>query len=146
MSITYDDKNKDLPCEQLDKLFVSAGWSDSEDTYDNSWFKIPFTNSTLVVSAWDNDCLVGVVRVLSDTFGRSVIYDLVVLPEYKNKGIGTELVKRCIARFPNSEWMVQTTQKNIKYYEKLGFSVYEDVVLTIPSKYQRTEYSLPNNC
>ena len=139
MSITYNDTKKDLPCEQLDKLYISAGWSDSEDTHDNSWFKIPFTNSTLVISAWNNDCLVGVVRVLSDTFGRSVIYDLVVLPEYQNKGIGTELVKRCIARFPNSEWLVQTTQKNIKYYEKLGFSAYEDGGLTIPSKYQRTE-------
>jgi len=139
MSIIYNDKNKDLPCEQLDALYISAGWSDSEDTHDNSWFKIPFTNSTLVVSAWDNDCLVGVVRVLSDTFGRSVIYDLVVLPEYQNKGIGTELVQRCIEHFPNSEWLVQTTEKNIKYYEKIGFKVYEDVVLTIPSKYRRTE-------
>jgi Acetyltransferases len=135
MSIAYKDK-KDLPCEQLDKLFISAGWSDSESPHDNSWFKIPFTNSTLVISAWENDCLVGVVRVLSDTFGRSVIYDLVVLPEYQNKGIGTELIKRCIERFPNSEWLVQTTEKNIKYYEKFGFKIYEDVVLTIPSKYR----------
>ena len=79
------------------------------------------------------------VRVLSDTFSRSVIYDLVVLPEYQNKGIGTELVKRCIEHFPNSEWLVQTTEKNIKYYEKIGFRVYEDTVLTIPSKYQRAE-------
>jgi len=139
MNITYDDKNKDLPCDQLDKLFVSAGWSDSEDTHDNSWFKIPYSNSTLVVSAWDNDCLVGVVRVMSDTFDRSVIYDLVVLSEYQNKGIGTELVNRCIAHFPNSEWLVQTTENNIKYYEKLGFEIYKDVVLTIPSKYQRSE-------
>jgi len=139
MSITYNDKNKDLPCDQLDKLFVSAGWSDSENAHDNSWFKIPFTNSTLVISAWENDCLVGVVRVLSDTFTRSVIYDLVVLPEYQNKGIGTELVKRCFEHFPNSEWLVQTTEKNIKYYKKIGFRIYEDVVLSIPSKYQRGE-------
>ena len=139
MSILYDDKNKNLPCEQLDKLFVSAGWSDSENTHDNSWFKIPFTNSTFVISAWEDDHLVGVVRVLSDTFDRSVIYDLVVLPEYQNQGIGTELVKRCIAHCPNSEWLVQTTEKNIKYYEKIGFEIYKDVVLTIPSKYQGTE-------
>ena len=136
MNISYNDKKKDLPCDQLDKLFVSAGWSDSKNTHDNSWFKIPYTNSTLVISAWENDCLVGVVRVLSDTFGRSVIYDLVVLPEHQNKGIGTELVKRCINHFPNSEWLVQTTAENIKYYKKFGFNTCEDVVLTIPSKYR----------
>ena len=138
MGITYNDKNKDLSCDQLDKLFISAGWSDSEPTHDNSWFKIPFTNSTLVISAWDQDYLIGVVRVLSDTFGRSVIYDLVVLPEYQNKGIGKELVRRCIEHFPNSEWLVQTETHISAFYEKLGFSIYKDVVLTIPSKYQNT--------
>ena len=139
LNITYNDKNKDLPCDQLDRLFISAGWSDSKNTHDNSWFKIPFTNSTLVISAWENDYLVGVVRVLSDTFGRSAIYDLVVLPEYQNRGIGTELVNRCIEHFPNSEWLVQTTENNIMYYEKFGFEIYKDVVLTKPSKYQRAE-------
>lgn len=139
MSVTYNDKIKDLPCEQLEKLFVSAGWSDSKNTHDNSWFKIPFTNSTLVISAWENACLIGVVRVLSDTFTRSVIYDLVVLPEYQNKGIGTELIKRCIEYFPNSEWLVQTENHIAGYYEKIGFKIYNDIVLTIPSKYQLTE-------
>ena len=139
MGISYNDKNKDLPCEQLEKLFISAGWSDSKPTHDNSWFKIPFTNSTLVISAWENDCLIGVVRVLSDTFGRSVIYDLVVLPEYQNKGIGKELVRRCIEHFPNSEWLVQTETHISGYYENLGFEICKDVFLTMPSKYQRTE-------
>lgn len=139
MGITYNDKNKDLPCEQLEKLFISAGWSDSKSTHDNSWFKIPFTNSTLVVSAWENDNLVGVVRVISDTFGRSVIYDLVVLPEHQNKGIGKELVRQCIEHFPNSEWLVQTESHIAGYYEKLGFKIYKDTVLTIPSKYQCTK-------
>ena len=137
MSIIYSEK-KDLPCDQLDKLFVSAGWSDPKAAHDVSWFKIPYTNSTLVISAWENDSLVGVVRVLSDTFGRSVIHDLVVLPEHQNKGIGTELVKRCIEHFPNSEWLVQTTDKNVRFYEKIGFKAYEGVVLTIPSKYRST--------
>lgn len=136
MSIIYNDKIKDLPCDQLEKLFISAGWSEPNSKHGNSWFKIPFTNSNIVISAWDNEILVGVVRVLSDTFGRSVIYDLVVLPEYQNKGIGTELVKRCIEHFPKSEWLLQTTEKNIKFYEKIGFKIYKDVVLSIPSKYR----------
>ena len=37
-----------------------------------------------------------------------LIYDLVIDPEYQNKGIGKELVKRCIEHFPNTEWLVQT--------------------------------------
>ena len=134
MSIIYNDTQKDLPCEQIQKLFVSAGWSDGSHT---SFMNKPFINSTLVISAWDGENLVGVARVLSDTLTRSVIYDLVVLPEFQGRGIGRELVRRCIGHFPDSEWLVQTEEPISAYYEKIGFKVYDNVVLTIPSKYRR---------
>lgn len=142
MIITYNDAKKDLPVEQLHHLFFLAGWTGSEPNPDLQIlrnFNIPFVNSTLVISAWDNERLVGTVRVLSDKFIRSVIYDLVIDPEYQNKGIGKELVKRCIEHFPNTEWLVQTEKHISRYYEKIGFKVYDNVVLTIPSIYQRTE-------
>lgn len=69
---------------------------------------------------------------------RSVIYDLVIDPDYQNKGIGTELVRRCIEHFPNTEWLVQIEKHISGYYEKIGFKIYNDVVLTIPSIYQRS--------
>ena len=138
MNIVYNDNKKDLPCEQLEALFISAGWSDGSDSSKSLYFNAPFINSTLVISAWDGDLLVGAVRVLSDKIIRSVIHDLVVLPEYKNKGIGKELVRRCIEHFPNSEWLVQTEKELIGYYEKMGFKIH-DVVLTIPSIYQCPE-------
>lgn len=77
--------------------------------------------------------------MLSDKVIRSVIYDLVIDPEYQNKGIGKELVKRCIKNFPNSEWLVQTEKHTSNYYEKIGFKIYNNIVLTIPSIYQRIE-------
>lgn len=142
MNITYNDTKKDLPAEQLHHLFYSAGWAGSECTPDPDTlrhFSAPFMNSTLVISAWDNDRLIGVVRVLSDKIIRSVIHDLVIDPEYQNKGIGKELIRRCIEHFPNSEWLVQTEKHISGYYEKMGFKIYKDVVLTIPSKYQHTD-------
>ena len=142
MDIIYNDTKKDLPVEQLYRLFFSAGWAGSEITPDadiRKDFNIPFINSTLVISAWENEKLVGTVRVLSDKIIRSVIYDLVVLPEFQNKGIGKELVRRCIEHYPDSEWLVQTEEHIAGYYEKIGFKIYDDVVLTISSIYQCTE-------
>jgi ribosomal protein S18 acetylase RimI-like enzyme len=97
-------------------------------------YSVPWINSTLVVSAWSGEHLVGAVRVLSDTMFRSIIYDLLVLPEYQNKGVGTELLRRCIEHFPNSEWLVQTTEKISGYYKKLGFAVNNDTFLSVPCK------------
>ena len=136
MNISYDDIKKDLPCEQLCSLFMSVGWCHGDVTPEQRQnFNIGFINSTLVVSAWEDNHLVGAVRVLSDKIFRSIIYDLIVDPEYQNQGIGKELVRRCIEHFPTSEWLIQTTEQVYKYYEKMGFMVNNDVFLTIPSKY-----------
>lgn len=135
MNIIYNDTKKDLPSEQLYKLFVEVGWSGTSDTPDMiKNYNIPFINSTLVISAWENELLVGAVRVLSDKMFRSVIYDLLVMPEFQNMGIGKELLKRCVAHFPTSEWLVQTKTNISGYYEKNGFKPINDVFLTIPCK------------
>ncbi|NLM97951.1 MAG: hypothetical protein GX175_10170 [Halanaerobiaceae bacterium] len=62
--IRYDDKTKVLPCDQLYNLFKLAGWIDGSETDDMlKNFNVPFINSTLAASAWDNERLDGVVRV-----------------------------------------------------------------------------------
>ena len=136
MAITYNDTKKDLPSAQLHKLFVAVGWSDGTDTPEMIGnYNVPFIHSTVVISAWDGDRLIGAVRALSDTMFRSVIYDLLVLPEYQNRGIGKELLRRCVARYPKSEWLVGTEKHIAGYYEKNGFQMEEDgVFLSVPCK------------
>ena len=137
MSIIYNDEKKDIPIDQLHRLFLLAGWADGPENPDLlKHFNSPFINSTLVISAWENERLVGTVRVLSDRIIRYIIYDLVVDPEFQGQGIGKELVKQCIAHYPNSEWLVQTTKEIYGYYEKIGFEICNEVILTIPSIYQ----------
>lgn len=134
MHIVYDTR-KDLPCEELHDLFIAVGWSDGIVTpsmVEN--FNVPFINSTIVISAWVDDKLVGCVRVLSDRMFRSIIYDLAVMPEFQNQGIGKELVGRCMEYFPDSEWLVQT-ETATGFYEKIGFKASKDVFLKIPCKW-----------
>ena len=137
MNITYKTQ-KDLPCDQLSALFNAVGWSDeSKETTPEMLanFNLPFINSTLVFSAWDDAKLIGCVRVLSDTVFRSVILDLAVLPKYQNKGIGSELVKKCIAVYPNSEWLLETIPERVSFYERLGFETNCNPVLKIQCKW-----------
>lgn len=137
MDIEYKN-NKDLPCDQLYRLFLAVGWAVDDaitpEMLDN--FNIGFLNSTFVFSAWNGNELVGCVRVLSDLHFRSVIYDLAVLPEYQHRGIGSELVRRCRDACESSEWLVQTDQAK-GFYEKIGFILNEDVFLRIPGRWSK---------
>lgn len=135
MNIEFRDQ-KDLPCDELYQLFLAVGWATEDETtpamIDN--FNVGFLHSTFVFSAWIDGRLVGCVRVLSDCHFRSIIYDLAVLPEYQHKGIGKELVQRCINACESSEWLVQT-DKAKGYYEKIGFKENTDYFLSIPCKW-----------
>lgn len=134
LKIRYNEEKKDLPIDQLHSLFMSAGWIREPETQEMIRnFNLPFINSTLVISAWYEERLVGVVRVLSDKIIRSTIHDLVVDPEFQRKGIGAELLKRCILTYPNTEWIVQTNDNTEEYYLKNGFSRYPRNVLFRPS-------------
>ena len=119
-NVIYKDYRKDLPQDQLHRLFVLVGWSDGTETSEMiNNYNIPFINSTLVISAWKNDKLIGFIRVLSDKIFRSIIYDLIVEPEFQGYGIGSQLIKKCIEHFPNSEWLVGTEKHIAGFYEKL---------------------------
>lgn len=135
MEIVYKEE-KDLPNDQLHKLFMAVGWSDGkEDEFKLNNFNAPFKNSTIVISAWDKEKLVGCVRVISDKVVRSIIQDLAVLPEYQGKRIGEKLLNKCIDFFPKSEWLICTDKEQISFYEKNGFKKSDGEFLIIPSKW-----------
>lgn len=140
MEITYDTR-KNLPCEKLYRLFLAVGWSEENIAPELlAHFNIGFLRSTLVFSAWHGDTLVGCVRVLSDQIFRSVIYDMAVLPAYQGRGIGTALMKKCLAAYPDSEWLVGT-ETAAGFYQKLGFCMpgpaSEGVILSIPGRWSQ---------
>ncbi len=139
MKLEYRNQ-KNLPCDELYRLFLSVGWVKEESMGNNfidkkymlEHFNCAFLTSTFVFSAWIDNHLVGCIRAISDLHFRSVIYDLAVLPKYQKQGIGTELVKKCISMCPNSEWLVQTDCAK-EFYETIGFKQNtEDVFLTKP--------------
>lgn len=50
-------------------------------------------SKTINITAYDNNVLVGCLRILSDGYYFGTITELLVLPKYQKQGIGSKLLK-----------------------------------------------------
>ena len=116
-----------LNVEDILYLYNDVGWSSYTKDIDSLIKSIK--NSLKVISVWDNDLLVGLIRVVGD--GHSIIYiqDVLILQKYKNRGIGKRLIEIILDKYKNVRQKVLLTdkqEKNILFYKKVGFSMAEE--------------------
>ena len=79
---------------ELIRLYDAVGWS--AYTREPELFDPMIDGAWLVLSAWDEDRLVGLVRVVGDGATVACIQDLLVLPEHQGRGIGRALLGRAL--------------------------------------------------
>jgi N-acetylglutamate synthase-like GNAT family acetyltransferase len=120
-SIRFSDRQVDLDLRQLQALFnQSAFWAIDRQLED---LQIAIDRSEPVISAWDDDKLIGFARANSDGIYRAMIFDVVVDPDYRQFGLGRKLVETilghaCIQRVEKI-YLITTNQQS--FYERLGF-------------------------
>jgi len=83
--------------------------------------ELAFRNSLIRCFAYHQERLIGAGRALSDGVWRAAIYDVVVLPEYQGKGIGTRIMRRIIQEANVDVIMLYTAPGKEAFYSKLGF-------------------------
>ncbi|MFI5303195.1 MAG: GNAT family N-acetyltransferase [Nitrospiria bacterium] len=112
-------ETKGIDVTDLKELYQYAPWARDRNLSD---IKKALTNSTLVISAWDRDQLVGFARVLSDKVFRATIWDVIVHPDYQKQGIGSILIEKIIShpllKKVDRFWL---NTKYPQFYEKFGF-------------------------
>ncbi|EHK2335271.1 GNAT family N-acetyltransferase [Clostridium perfringens] len=116
-----------LNVEDILYLYNDVGWSSYTKDIDSLIKSIK--NSLKVISVWDKDLLVGLIRVVGD--GHSIIYiqDILILQKYQNRGIGKRLIEIILDKYKNVRQKVLLTdkeEKNILFYKKVGFSMAEE--------------------
>lgn len=89
--------------------------------HESDFLEKTFRSSTAIFVALVDLEIVGVVRVLSDSLQRSLIYDLVVSPAFQGQGIGSALLKRCIDEFSHTQITLSTATPTMPFYERHGF-------------------------
>ena len=119
MVIHYSDERKPL-VEEVLGLYRAVKWSSADKP--NALYRGLLASHSLV-TAWDVELLVGLANAISD--GHLVVYfpHLVVRPEYQGRGIGTELMRRMMARYQGFHQQVLLADGlAIDFYMKLGFT------------------------
>ncbi|GAA1047126.1 GNAT family N-acetyltransferase [Rothia amarae] len=124
--------NNRIPSEtQLMSLYESAGWSSYTAHPERM---VPMVKASwLVLTAYENDDLVGLVRLVGDGLTIAYIQDLLVKPTFQRKGIASELMNRVAQEVRGIRQVFITTdatssnQHVIDFYASCGFRPVEDV-------------------
>jgi GNAT superfamily N-acetyltransferase len=76
-----------------------------------------------VVGLYDDGRQVGFCRVASDDTTYAWLFDVYVLPEYRGRGLGVELVREAIENGPHGglRWILHTKDMH-RLYARFGFT------------------------
>lgn len=119
MSIQYLDKPGEMDFGQIAALLSEYGAG--RKGLDRAGAETAFANSTYAVCATDGGRVAAVGRALSDRRAWTLITDVTVLPEYRSRGIGSELLERITARFKGHELFTWTSPEQISFFESHEF-------------------------
>ena len=78
--------------EEFNLLYNAVGWG----AYDYDITKQALDNTYYSVSVYDEDKIIGYGRLIGDTICFMYIQDVMVLPEYQNKKIGTLIMNKLV--------------------------------------------------
>lgn len=84
--------------------------------------KIAAENSHTVCSAYFDQKIIGFGRAISDGQYQSAIYDVVVLPEFQNQGVGKRIMEALLDKIPKSgPVLIYVAPGKQDFYRKFGF-------------------------
>lgn len=120
--IKIKENNKDI--KEFNYLYDSVGWG----AYDDSITKKALDNTFYSVSVYDDDKIIGYGRMIGDAICFLYIQDIMVIPEYQGKKIGTLIMNKLLEKIdqikeenPNLRVYLGASKNKESFYEKFGF-------------------------
>jgi GNAT superfamily N-acetyltransferase len=109
--------------DQLWELYQTTDWNENYRLSPDELTRA-LQSSWYVLSAFDGECLVGFGRLVSDGVLHAMIYELIVLPEYQDRGIGGVILEMLVKHCRNvgiRDIQLFCAKGKRDYYEKRGF-------------------------
>ena len=120
MTIKENIKN----VEEFNYLYDTVGWGH----YDNQISKKALENTIYSVSIYEDNTIIGYGRIIGDGICFLYIQDIMVVPEYQSKKIGTTIMNKLLEKIetikkenPSLRVYLGATKGKEEFYKKLGF-------------------------
>lgn len=118
MNITIKE-TKNVKQEDIVAIYKGNHWSSAEKP--EQLFNA-LMNSHTLLTAWDDEHLVGLGNALSDGFLVVYYPHLIIHPDYQGKGIGQLILSRFQEKYGDFHQQILVADgKAISFYEKCGF-------------------------
>lgn len=75
---------------------------------------------TINIGAWDEDRLVGSVRLLTDGYFFATIPEILVDPSYRRRGIGRRLMELALERAPRGKVAFGARPSSVEFFDRIG--------------------------
>ncbi len=118
--ITYRTGN-DLDVDAAIELYRASTLGERRPVDDRERMRAMLSNANLVVTAWENDLLVGIARSVSDFSFCTYLSDLAVRVSHQRLGIGRELIRRTQSEARSAIVVLLAAPKAVEYYPRIGF-------------------------
>lgn len=102
----------------LEQLYSDAGWK--LYTQDMPKLLQALKHSLLVISVWDGEDLIGLLRAVGDGLTIVYIQDILVKSEYRRQGIAKALLEQAIKDYAHVRQIVlltDDTPQSVAFYE-----------------------------
>ena len=119
---------KEYKEDEIKRLYTEVGWS--AYTENMQTLEQGYKNSLLVLAAYEDEELLGIIRVVGDGFTIVFVQDILVFPQKQRQGVGTALLKAVLAKYPDVrqiELITDNTPKTVAFYKSLGFYEFSEI-------------------
>lgn len=109
-------------------LYEAVGWTNY--TARPQMLEQAYLNSLRVYGAYEEDRLVGIIRVVGDGHSVILIQDIIVHPDFQRRGIGSLLIQKVKAEYEGVYQMhlfTEDREKTIAFYRSLGFQMAKEM-------------------
>ncbi len=114
----------DLELDEVIDLYVDSTLGERRPVADRARMAGMLRHANLVITAWDDDLLVGISRSMSDFHYATYLSDLAVRLSYQRRGLGRELIQRTRAAAPDAAIILLSAPAAEEYYPRIGFTAH----------------------